>query len=496
MVALRVVTFVSTLVLLISAGWVQSKGVNAKKDEKEDVMVLFNDFRALLQLKAVCSVTKAGFEAKALLLGLPMDCHMPGICRRVWSTLLPGFSGKMTKEEKEKLERCIPRAVMYEEPDQLVVKAEDWRGRPNILDNSTVLSFDGKGNKYFKAQADIDTSLVKAVSGSESNPKQGLDPSLWSLDRIDQRELPLDGSYKFGSEEMETGKGVTIYVIDSGVRSSHQEFAKADGTGSRVKSGYDFVSDDEDASDCDGHGTHTSGTAAGIKVGVAKGADIVSVRILDCDGSGSVSDTVAALDWVAEHAQKPSVALLSLGIPTGSWSKILEDATRALVRDFGVTTVVASGNSQVDACYIAPANVPEVITVAATDIADKFTAKPANIDAIYYWSNLGSCVDLFAPGVDIYSACGSDKRCEKLSDKAYTMSTGTSMAAPQVAGVAALYLQKHPDATPAEVKDAILSSATEDAIDERFFMSGTPNSLLYSNLHANAVTSFEGPPQP
>lgn len=233
-----------------------------------------------------------------------------------------------------------------------------------------------------------------------------------------------------------TGSGVTIYVIDSGIKATHQEFRKADGSGSRASygepgpeiplitvptpqvlpsmhllfqfnffvfqfSGYDFVNDNSSAEDCDGHGTHVAGTAAGIQVGVAKDANIVAVRILDCQGSGTISNTVAALDWVAANAQKPAVATLSLGIQVGSWSRVLEDAVRSLVVNHGITVVVASGNSGVDACYVAPADVPEVITVGATDVDTKYSGtNQGDKETMYRWSNTGPCLDIFGPGVD------------------------------------------------------------------------------------------------
>jgi subtilisin family serine protease len=209
----------------------------------------------------------------------------------------------------------------------------------------------------------------------------------------------------FGSRSSSgTGKGVTIYVIDSGIAPSHQEFRDASSSRPRASYGYDFVDDDAIPADCDGHGTHVSATAAGLQVGVAKGANIVGVRILDCTGTGTISDTVAGLDWVAANhkAGHPAVVTLSLGIQVGSWSRVLEDAVRSLVVNHGVTVIAASGNSAVDACYVAPANVPEVISVSAVDVrTQNGTNGAAGLEMSYRWSNTGPCVDIFAPGVDV-----------------------------------------------------------------------------------------------
>lgn len=278
------------------------------------------------------------------------------------------------------------------------------------------------------------------------------------------------------------------------------------------------------ANDCDGHGTHVAGTAAGLQVGIAKDASIVSVRMLDCSGSGTISNTVAALDWVAANAKKPAVVTLSLGIQVGSWSRVLEDAVRSLVTNHGVIVVVASGNSAVDACNVAPANVPEAITVAATAVDPQPGQSPnqsgqnssnsndsnnnttldsqsgTNVDTsagmtpmepIYRWSNTGPCVDLFAPGVDVYSACGGASRCAVVDNSSYTYASGTSMAVPLVAGVAALYLEQAPLATPQVVAAAVTGEATLGVIDPLEFQQGTPNRLVFSKL--NVTTSTTSP---
>ena len=271
------------------------------------------------------------------------------------------------------------------------------------------------------------------------------------------------------------------------------------------------------AADCDGHGTHVAGTAAGLQVGIAKDASIVSVRMLDCSGSGTISNTVAALDWVAANAQRPAVVTLSLGIPVGSWSQVLEDAVRSLVSDHGVNVVVASGNSAVDACDVAPADVPEAITVGATavDAQSGNQTQPDNnntltsqsgpnstmysaenttspTETMYIWSNTGPCVDVFAPGVDIYSACGGPSRCAVVNNSSYTYASGTSMAVPVVAGVAALYLEQASTASPPEVKAALTEAATSGVIDPTNFQQGTPNRLIFSKINVTGSTTLPG----
>ena len=327
-----------------------------------------------------------------------------------------------------------------------------------------------------------------APGGGEGQRQQNLHSALWNLDRIDQRRLPLDGRFTYS--ESDGGRGVTVYVVDSGLYRDHKEFAPWEGGPARAHWGYDFVDDDDEPEDCDGHGTHIASTAVGRTVGVAKEAHVVGVRVLDCAGSGAISDVVAALDWVSRNrVPGPAVVTLSLGVSLGQWSRSLEDSVRSLVREQGVMVVVASGNSAVDSCFVAPGNVEETLTVAASDLDTKFSPPPSDLQAaaaegregLYRWSNTGSCVDLFAPGVDIYAACGGAGRCQgNVTPSSYAWASGTSMAVPLVAGVAANYLESHPGAAPDQVKQVILEGATEGRLESPHLMPGSPNRVLYS----------------
>jgi serine protease len=269
----------------------------------------------------------------------------------------------------------------------------------------------------------------------------------WGLDRIDERDRPVDTSYTYNS----TGTGVNAYIIDTGIRTTHVDF------GGRAVHGYTAINDGRGSNDCNGHGTHVAGTVGGATWGVAKTLTLVAVRVLNCQGSGTTSGVIAGVNWVTGNRVLPAVANMSLG---GGASSALDTAVRNSIAA-GVTYAVAAGNSNANACNSSPSRVPEALTVGASTSSDVRSS----------FSNVGACLDLFAPGSSITSAWHT-------SDTATNTISGTSMASPHVAGVAALYLQQHPAASPADVAGAIVGNATMGRLTG--IGTGSPNRLLYS----------------
>ncbi|MFF5705920.1 S8 family peptidase [Streptomyces sp. NPDC012794] len=272
--------------------------------------------------------------------------------------------------------------------------------------------------------------------------------SSWGLDRIDQRQLPLNNDFTVGG----SGAGVTAYILDTGIDYLHSEF------GGRATFGFDAMPDGatQRGQDCNGHGTHVAGTVAGATYGIARKANLVSVRVLGCDGKGSYAGMIAGMDWVAKNAKQPAVLNGSLGGPR---SEALNNAANAL-SDAGVLPVIAAGNEAQDACNVSPASASRVVTVGATNRWDEETS----------FSNYGQCVSLYAPGQEIVSA--------KLRGGSVALN-GTSMAAPHVAGVVALYKQAHPNELPADIANFLGEESTKDVLTS--ISKGSPNQLLFTN---------------
>jgi subtilisin family serine protease len=283
----------------------------------------------------------------------------------------------------------------------------------------------------------VEQDQVISLGATQTNPP-------WGLDRIDQRNRPLSGTYTYPN----TASNVRVYVIDTGIRTSHSQF------GGRATWGANFAGGQ--STDCNGHGTHVAGTVGGTTYGVAKSVQLVAVKVLNCQGSGTLSGVVAGINWVTNNAVEPAVANMSLG---GGASSSIDSAVANSVAS-GVTYVVAAGNSGANACSFSPARAPSAITVGAT----------GSTDARASFSNFGSCLDIFAPGVSIQSAWHT-------SNTATNTISGTSMASPHVAGAAALVLSANPSWSPSQVASFLVSNATTGVVTSPG--SGSPNRLLF-----------------
>ncbi len=346
--------------------------------------------------------------------------------------------------------------VLYKTGANLTAKVQSEEARGNDVQDvfrSAVKGFvaplDAADVARLRARSDV--LLVekdKPVRALSAGPRSGLAAS-WGLDRIDQRTLPLNGQISTS----ENGFGITAYIIDTGIRADHNEF------GGRVTVGFDAIGDGQNTNDCNGHGTHVAGTVGGATYGVAPQVSLVAIRVLNCTGSGSTSGVIAGIDWAtANHAAGvPAVANMSLG---GGYSAALNTATQNAITD-GISFAVAAGNSNADACNFSPASTPNAITVGST----------SSNDARSSFSNWGSCIDIFAPGSSIKSAWNT-------SSTATNTISGTSMAAPHVAGAAALILSGSLSSTPAQVATALTAASTTGVVTDPG--TGSVNRLLFT----------------
>lgn len=371
---------------------------------------------------------------------------------------------ELTRAAPQREGRPIPgRFIITLEPraDPLSVAAEAGV-EPDFVYQRLLNGFAGQMSDFARSKLRADSRVVRIEQDREAVVTQAANS--WGVDRTDQRALPLNGTYQAPT----TGRGVTVYVVDSGIRFDHVMFA------GRAVRGIDVVNDGQNGGDCNGHGTHVAGTiGGGYGYGMAPGVSLVSARALDCQGSGSVSGIIYALDWIAANARRPAVVNMSLG---GTAVASLDDAVDRLVAS-GITTVVAAGNDAMDACSVSPARAPRALTVAATGTSDARSS----------FSNYGSCVDLFAPGEAIVSSYHT-------ASNAVAQMNGTSMAAPHVAGRAALLLESEPALSPSAVASAVLSTASAIAIPNA---AGSPQRLVYVGAAASPEpTPIEPAPSP
>lgn len=413
---LRLTSVIGLGLLLAACGQPRSTQVSLNQQSdiiKDEYIVVFKKNAIGQGEQKISAQQLSTQDANGLISSLGLDASGVNV-HAIYSQALQGFGAKLTQKNLAKLQND-PR-VAYIEPNFVMEIVSE--NLPTPLPQPPVIN-------------------------EEPNTA-----TLWGLDRIDQRNLPLNNRYKMPRSG---GAGVKAYIVDTGINLSHREF------GGRAIWGGNFTSDGKDE-DCQGHGTHVAATVGGKTYGVAKNATLVSVKVLKCDGKGSPIGILNALDWIARQPHSKSVINMSLGPQERRVSKALDSTIEQLTAQ-GISVIVAAGNKNDDACYYSPSRGTAAIAVAASD----------KNDTRAYFSNYGSCVDVFAPGVSIDSAwIGSDTASKNLN--------GTSMASPHVTGVAALYMSEA-NVSSRQMLERLTSDATPDKIKDAEI--DTPNRFVY-----------------
>ncbi|MFI0486234.1 S8 family peptidase [Actinomadura sp. 9N215] len=407
--------------LTVVAALLSVGGLSAPADAAEGIVINADspgtvDGQYIVALKGATSLAP-GADAPVAAQADDLVHDYGGSVQGVFSAVLRGFAADLTARQARRL--AADPAVRYVQKSVMV----------------------GTATKDGTATGVGSTAGDGTAAGGGSQPN----PPTWGTDRVDGKQ---DRTYDYPG----TGAGVSVYVLDTGVRISHRTF------GGRAVDGYDFVDKDTTAQDCHGHGTHVAGTVGGKEYGVAKDVKVVAVRVLDCDGYSPDRLAIQGLEWVAKNAQKPAIGNMSIASdPPVPEPQAFREATRGAIRA-GIQFAIAAGNDSRNGCD-APGDVAEAVTLGSTDEGDW----------VSYFSNYGRCLDLFAPGGDITSASND-------SDTGSTVLGGTSMATPHAAGALAIYLEGHPTATPQESRNAVVNAAQRGVISDPG--SGSPNLLL------------------